>query len=134
TLERLAKAADGRARQVTVLESIVGEIFDVDLQVSVQKRVAEIKRNDLLDLEGAIEAYQKVLEFQAGENETLVALEGLFEQREEWQELLGVLDQRVEAAEDDSVRKALLFRRAKLLAEKLEDLDGAIDTNEQILD
>lgn len=134
TLERLAGAANGRAEQVKVLQAIVTEIFDVEQQVRVQKRIAEIKRTDLGDRDGAIAAYRQALEFQAGEHVSLMALEELFFEAEEWQDLLGVLEQRVEAAEGDSTRKDLSFRKAKLLEGKLDDLDGAIETYEQILD
>src|SRR5690606_3009933 len=36
--------------------------------------------------------------------------------------------------QDDVARKQLSFSKAKLLAEKLQNLDGAIETYEQILD
>jgi tetratricopeptide (TPR) repeat protein len=133
-LERLAPRAGARAKQVEVMEAVVGDIFDVEKQVAVQKRVAELKRMELSDKEGAISAYQKVLEFQPGEHDALVALEELFFESEEWEDLLNVIDLRIEAALEDSIRRELSFRRAKLLWEKQENLEGAIETYEQILD
>ncbi len=132
-LERLAPLSDARAEQVEVLQAVVGEIFDTEQQLSVQKRVAEIKRNDLKDREGAIAAYQQALEFVPEERGSLIALEQLFEDSEQWEELLSVLETRSETAED-SERKALYFRRASLLAEKLDNVDRAIETYEAVLD
>ncbi len=134
TLERLAPRANARREQVKVLETIVREMFDPDQQLAVQKRVAELKRTELDDTEGAIEAYRKTLEFQAEDRQALVALEELFSEAAQWDDLLNVIDLRAESAESDDVRKELLFRRAKLLEEKLENLDGAVETYEQILD
>lgn len=134
TLERLAPKAGARNEQVQVLESIVGEMFDADLQLSVQKRIAELKRVELEDREGAIEAYRKALELGAEDLESLVALEELFAEGKQWEELLTILDLRAEGESSNDARKELLFRRARLLEEKLKNVDGAVETYEQILD
>lgn len=134
TLERLAPKAGARKQQVEVLESIVGELFDPELQLAVQKRVAELKRSELSDRDGAIDAYRKALELKADDQESLIALEELFALGKQWDDLLTIIDLRAESAQGDAERKELLFRRAKLLQGELENVDGAIETYEQILD
>ncbi len=133
-MERLAPRSGARKKQVEVLESVVTEMFDPEQQLLVQKRIGELRRAELGDREGAILAYRKALEFQPEDAESLVALEQLFESSEQWQELLGVLDMRAETAEDETARKGLLFRKARLLSDRLSDEDTAIETYEQILD
>src|SRR6185295_11522818 len=48
--------------------------------------------------------------------------------------LLHVLERRVEVAETDAEKKELLFRRARLLSDKLSDKPRAIDVYQTILD
>lgn len=133
-LERLAEAASARALQVEVLSDIVGEIFDSELQMIVQRRIGELKRDVLGDRQGAIDAYRAALEFQSGDEKSLSALESLLSQSDDHEALLRVLESRLEAAESDDERKEIAYRRARLLSSALKDKDGAIEAYEQILD
>ncbi len=58
----------------------------------------------------------------------------MYEESGDAANLLEVLERRGEAAESDDERKKLMFRRAKLLSEVLEDKPRAIGVYEQILD
>ncbi len=133
-LERLAPQAEARSTQVEVLQEIVTEIFDAEVQLSVQKRIAELKRDELNDTEGAIAAYRQALEYSPEDSDSLLALEELFTNAKQWQELLAILELRTEAATEDAERKALMARRGQLLAGELSDVEGAIEIYEQILD
>jgi tetratricopeptide (TPR) repeat protein len=134
SLERLAPAASARAVQVQILSEIVSDIFDPDLQLRIQRRIAEIKRDDLQDLPGAIVAYRTALEFRADDEQSLLALENLFGKAGDHDALLGILDARLEVALDDEARKEISFRRARLLSEEIGNKEGAIEAYEQILD
>ncbi|HSC87655.1 MAG TPA: hypothetical protein VLC09_10310, partial [Polyangiaceae bacterium] len=133
-LERLAARTNGRRAQVELLESIVGELFDGAQQLSVQKRVAELYQRELADDASAIAGYEKALELEADDRETLVALEALYEKTDAHRRLLGVIERREELAENDNERKQLLFRRAALLANELGEVPRAIETYESIVD
>src|SRR5690606_6733362 len=133
-VDRLATMPGGRARQVELLTEVIPELFDVDQQVLAQRRVAEIKRHDLEDLPGAVEAYKKALELQPDDEASLLSLEAIYQDQRDYGALLGILEQREEAAPDDASRKALAYRRAELLADRLDEPGRAIETYEAILD
>lgn len=133
-LERLAGATQKQPAHVQLLCEIVPEIFDGDVQLKVTLKIAELARNQLGDRELAREYYTKALELQSDDRTALVALESLYEEAGDGPRLLEILERRVEAAESDTERKELLFRRARLLAEVLEERAQAIDVYESILD
>ncbi len=133
-LERLAGATERQADYVKLLCEVVPEIFDGDVQLAVTLKVADLARHELADRELAREYYQKALELRADDWQALSALESLYEEAGDAQNLLEILERRVESAESDDERKQLLFRRAKLLAEVIEDNARAIEVYETILD
>ncbi len=133
-IERLAAATGRRAEQVSLLREAVTEIFDGDTQFAVTERIATLAREVLKDLPLAREYYEKAAELRPDDRGTLVALESLYEEMGDAPALLGVLERRAEVAQTDSEKKELLFRRAKLLAEKLGDRPRAIEVYETILD
>jgi len=133
-LERLAQATGDRRRQVQVLTNVALDMYDVGEQLSVQKRIAELERDALGDAEAAIAAYGKALELQADDKESLLALEQLHWSRQEYSQLLDVLERREELAQDDAERKALAYRRADLFSSRMGEADRAIQTYESILD
>ena len=132
-LERLSAATSRRAEQVSLLREIVGEIFNGDVQFDVTLKIAELGREVLGDLVLSREYYEKALEQRPGDRTTLVALESLYEKLGDAPALLAVLEKRVDVAADDAEKKDLLFRRAKLLAERLNDRPRAIEVYETIL-
>lgn len=133
-LERLAGATQKQPAHVQLLCEIVSEIFDGEVQLKVTLKIAELARNQLGDRELAREYYTKALDLQSDDRTALVALESLYEEAGDGPRLLEILERRVEAAETDEERKDLLFRRARLLAEVLEERSQAIDVYESILD
>ncbi len=133
-LERLAGATDQQARYVKLLCEVVPEIFDGEVQLAVTLKIADLARHQLADRDLAREYYQKALELRADDRQALSALESLYEEAGDAENLLEILERRVEAAESDDEGKQLLFRRAKLLSDVLEDNTRAIETYETILD
>jgi len=133
-LERLAGATERQAQYVKLLCEVVAEIFDGEVQLAVTLKIADLARHQLADRELAREYYQKALELRADDRQALSALESLYEEAGDAQNLLEILERRVEAAEGDDERKQLLFRRAKLLADVIEDNGRAIEVYETILE
>src|SRR5690606_3491311 len=86
------------------------------------------------DRDLAREHYQKALEVRSDDRRALGALESLYDEAGDAASLLGILDRQVDVAESDSEKKQLMFRRARLLAEVLEDRPRAIEAYERILD
>ncbi|HEY3668616.1 MAG TPA: tetratricopeptide repeat protein [Polyangiaceae bacterium] len=133
-LERLASATGKQAEYVKLLCEVVPEIFDGEVQLSVTLKIADLARHQLADRELAREYYKKALEQRADDKKALGALESLYEETGDAQNLLEILERRVEVAENDEERKKLLFRRARLLSDVLEDKPRAIHAYETILE
>jgi tetratricopeptide (TPR) repeat protein len=133
-LERLASATSRQAEYVKLLCDVVPEIFDGDVQLIVTLKIADLARHKLADRELARTYYKKALELRAEDKQALTALESLYEEGGDARNLLEILERRTEVAENDEERKSLLFRRAKLLSEALNERRRAIEVYETILD
>jgi tetratricopeptide (TPR) repeat protein len=133
-LERLAIATSRQAEYVKLLAEVVPEIFDGDVQLLVTLKIADLARHQLADRELARDYYKKALELRAEDKRALSALESLYEEGGDARSLLEILERRTEVAESDEERKALLFRRARLLADVLGERRRGIEVYETILD
>lgn len=133
-VERLASATSQRQVQVETYQKIVSEVFDADEQLGLQRRIAELLRDELDDVTGSIAAYNQALAIVGDDRQSLSALEGLYAERKEFPALLEILSKRIDVAETDSERREISFRRAELLAYSLKDVDAAIVAYENILD
>jgi len=133
-LERLAAATGKQAEYVKLLCEVVPEIFDGDVQLAVTLKIADLARHQLADRELAREYYKKALEQKVDDKKALGALESLYEETGDAQNLLEILERRAEVAENDAERKQLLFRRARLLSDVLDNKKRAIEVYESILE
>ena len=133
-VDRLAAATGKYGEQVELLQAVAPEIFDGDVQLAVLLKIADLGRHRLADRDLAREHYQKALEVRSDDRRALGALESLYDEAGDAASLLGILDRQVDVAESDSEKKQLMFRRARLLAEVLEDRPRAIEAYERILD
>ncbi len=133
-VERLADATGGYADLADLLRSVVDEILDGDVQLEVTRRIADIARTRLGELAIAKQYYARALDIRSDDRAALVALESLYEETGDDSALLDIVKRRVDAAEGEGERKALLFKQARLSDEKLRDERGAIAVYEQILD
>lgn len=133
-VERLAAATNARAIQIETYGKIVPDIFDAEEQLGIQRRIAELLRDELGDTQGAIAAYNKALAINADDKASLSALESLYTAKADHTALLEILGKRLDLAESDAERREISFRRAELLANAIKDTDAAIATYEGILD
>jgi tetratricopeptide (TPR) repeat protein len=133
-LERLASVTGRRADQVKLLREVVGDLFDGDTQFEVTLKIATLARDDLKDLKLSREYFEKASEQRPDDRSTLIALESLYGDLDDSAALLHVLERRVDVAESEREKKELLFLRAKLLADKMQDRPRAIEVYETILD
>ena len=109
-------------------------IFDGEVQLAITLKIAELARHQLADRELSREYYKKALELRGDDRKALMALESLYEESGDAQSLLEILERRVDVAESDDERKQLMFRRARLLADVLDDKARAIQVYEAILE
>ncbi len=131
--ERLSSAANKTPAFVALLREVVPNILDEQQQLDTLIKIAELSRDKLSDPRAAREYFEKALQVRADDRRVLEALEKLYEEDENQAALLDVVRRRVEVAESDDERKALLYKQARL-SEKDRDLRSAIETYEHVLD
>jgi tetratricopeptide (TPR) repeat protein len=106
---------------------------DASRQVSLRKRAAQVQRDQLEDLEGAIDSYRDVLDLEPRDEEALAGLEALQRQREDWPAVEEVLMRRLEGVEGTD-RIELFEALADLSADMLDNVGAATGYLQQILD
>ena len=89
-------------------------------------RLAELLDDTLEDVDGAIAAHRERLEIDPADVDALRALERLLERKEEWQQLVGILQAREQATMDSAEQRAIARRIGQLYEERLDDRDSAI--------
>jgi hypothetical protein len=139
-MERLLSTAERWGDLAKFLEAEIAR-GSVDA-IETHFRLGELARDRFGDPERAMAHFKAVLARKADHAPTAALLgqmlaepayrleaaellEPYFVQRLEWRKVAEVLDARIEAEDDTAERKRLLHRRALILEEYLEDLDGA---------
>ncbi|HUT77669.1 MAG TPA: tetratricopeptide repeat protein, partial [Polyangia bacterium] len=133
-LERLAGQVNGYGRIVEIYRETVPEILDGEIQVRCFLRAAELAYAVLGERETAREYYVKVLDMDGENAQAMKALEQIYEESEQWLELFEIYRRQVHNIYDDDARREILFRQARICELNLEDVSGAAQTYEQILE
>ncbi len=133
-LDRLASSSGKHEAHVAILRDVVGDIFDGEVQIEVTLKIAALCRDRLGDRDLSREYFQKALELRPDDRTALLALESLYDEGGNAQNLLDILERRTDAAESDDERKVLLYRRGALLAKSLDERSRAIEVYQEILD
>ncbi len=133
-LERLAAGVDGFDRLVDLYREVGPDILDGDLQIRCNLRAAEIAHTMLEDLDVAREYYVKVLDMDGENVQAMNALEQIYQSQEQYLELFEIYRKKVQTADDDEIRREILFKQARVCEVNLEDLSGATQTYETILE
>ena len=133
-MERVASHVDGFDTLVDLYRDVAPDILDGDLQIRCYLRAAEIAHTIIEDLPTAREYYVKVLDMD-GENERAMnALEEIYQAQEQYLELFEIYRRKVQNAYDDDLRREILFKQARVCEVNLEDISGATQTYETILE
>jgi tetratricopeptide (TPR) repeat protein len=133
-LERLAALVEGYQVLVGLYREVGPDILDGDLQVRCNLRAADIAYNILEDFDVAREYYVKVLDMDGENAEAMTALERIYEAGELYLELFDIYRRKVQIAYDESERRDILFKQARVCELNLDDVSGATQTYETILD
>jgi tetratricopeptide (TPR) repeat protein len=73
------------------------------------------------DIDPAIEWFDRALEIQSGHPDVLEALEEIYRQEEQWDELMELFDDQLAEAEDDETRADLVCEMGRINLEYLDD-------------
>lgn len=132
-LERLSERLENWDELAEVYDQARDDAPEATMRRDVGIRLARVREERLDDVDGAIEAYVRVQEEQPEDKEALEALDRLYQQTGQWETLVEVLRQRIDAATDDAVRNRLRLRQANVLQEFMDDGPEAIRVYQEVL-
>jgi tetratricopeptide (TPR) repeat protein len=135
-LDRLIKAHESQGRLGKVVQLYERRIALEDnaaQRVSMRHRAASIRRAQLDDEKGAVRLYRENLEDQPDDMASLDALEQLYEQGERWDDLVRIIEQRLEVAQSSAERATARVRLARVSEKQLKNPSRAIDELREIV-
>ena len=133
-LETLAIAHERFPPLVELLGELASQSTDPELARTLWVKSATVQDVQLEDVDGAVASYRKVLADNPGDEEVLVALDGLFRRTERWADLAGVLRRRSEQTLDGELKEELLGQMASLYDAQLGEPETAIGVHREILE
>ncbi|MFT4704961.1 MAG: tetratricopeptide (TPR) repeat protein, partial [Bradymonadia bacterium] len=107
---------------------------DRTLAIELGTRGAVYHEEKAGEVDEAVRMHRRVLDFSPSRPETLADLAALFTRAERWEELLDVLDEQMQAADDDNTRRGLLMQSAEIRRFRMEDPTASIDEYRRVLD
>lgn len=133
SLERLYERGEDWQRLIGTLQSRDQVTLEEAEQRVIATRIAEVYESRLDDAENAIVAYNDALSRFGPDEGTLGALARLYEKTARWDDLLEILEMKLERAEDEPRRAELRFRMAEILRTKTRDVERAVDLYAEVL-
>ena len=107
--------------------------IDPEEQIRLHRQLGEVYETQLMEVDEAVAAYERVLEIDEADVEAMESLQRLFEAYERWEELIEVLQQRVQTSYDPDEQVRLRYRVAVVYEEHLQDTDAAINAYNEVL-
>ena len=132
-LERLAEQIGGWGELAVLIEGEVDNVLDADQQVQLGLRVARVHVEELGQPDMAIARYTQVMEVDPTCREAVQALDRLYSDSENWQELAGVLRREIQIAQSADDIEDLHFRLGQLQQDQLGDIPAAVECYRDIL-
>jgi golgin subfamily B member 1 len=112
------------------LENASGDVAEAEIRA----KIAHLASDRLNDPQRAIDTWKIVLDLRGEDPEALAALSNLYEQQEQWRELVDILERQYDIADSDDERVNILTRRARTFESRLQRDDQALDDWNRILD
>lgn len=136
-LERLLLEEREWQRLTEVLEHRISVAEDPRIQAQLWRRIGDIRRGELDDKQGAIEAFQSVLDLKTGHDDAVYAQTQLVElnrELERWADVEEGLRRLISLADNDGERVRLLAATAEVVGKRLGRPDDALDLLKRVLD
>ncbi|HEX7601588.1 MAG TPA: tetratricopeptide repeat protein, partial [Polyangiaceae bacterium] len=132
-IERIAEASDGYKQLVALYVSVAKDLTDATLAREYWMKVSAIdERLGLVDDAGA--GYAHVLELDPTDAEALAALEQLFVRTERWNDLIGVIQRRIDQTTDPDAREGLFASMAEVQDQRLGRPEEAVASYKKVLE
>jgi tetratricopeptide (TPR) repeat protein len=135
-LDALIKLFMGMARWPALLEIYnrkVDLVFDSEERKRIYYQMGAVYEGELGEVRKAIDTYQRVLEIDPDDLTALGRLDVLFQQAEDWPELLTVLQREADLAGDREESISYQYRIAALYDARLNDVQRAIELYRDLL-
>jgi tetratricopeptide (TPR) repeat protein len=113
-----------------LIETRLQRITDLDEGSVAWKKLAQIRHEHLEDLDGALIAYQEVLTYDPDDLDALRALKKLYAMKQDFNNLIDVLERESALVEEADTQIENLLRVAEIKEVRLNDVAGAILTYE----
>ena len=107
---------------------------DPERRIDYLFRIEQTWSERLGNLEEAISAANEVLQIDPDRPTAWQRLDDLYTRAEQWEDLAGVLDERIRLAETTADRVDLMGRMADVREHKLSDVEGGIEVHARVLD
>jgi tetratricopeptide (TPR) repeat protein len=133
-LERIYRVAGDAKRLAEVLADRAQLEFDVAQKKALHAEAARLYEGALADVTSAITAWRKVLDVDETDHDALDALARILEREGRYPELVELLEQKVRFEERPAEQVALQSRVAAIYAERLGDLERAVEAYRRLID
>ena len=134
-LERLALLLERWQDLVNLYTEVVEQAqHDMELQVHLWTRIAQIYEQNLENNDAAATAYHRVLKVDSANLPAANALEALYLRTENYQKLVEVVLAKVEMVSEVQDKKELYYKAARLYVDVLNNPDKAIEVYRGVLE
>lgn len=135
-LETIAEGLESWGPLVELYQEKAQEAWGADAELArlLTLKLAELQEVRLGTIEAAVASYRRVLEAFPSDDVTIDALEALYRRTEQWNDLLGIFQKKIELAPDVEARKLLHFQVAEILEATLNDRERAISVYQEVLE
>ncbi len=133
-LENLYRQEKRWPELIETLEKRIEQSTDSSAIFDMKFEIGQVFDRELDDPVRAVEAYQHVLNLDPNNLEALKALEKLYTNLEQWEDLLAVLNKEIELASTEEEKIPLYYRMAMVWEDELQDRDQAIENLRKILE
>jgi tetratricopeptide (TPR) repeat protein len=132
-IEKIADSSGAQRELVQLYGELAESLTDAALARDYWLRIAGID-DRLGDVDQAAAAYYKVLAIDPADVDALAALEQLFTRTLRWQDLIGVVERRIEQAADARDRETLYATMAQIYDERLGRPEDAVAAYKKVLE
>jgi tetratricopeptide (TPR) repeat protein len=134
-LDRIYSSLEQWPELAGVLEQRAASVSDDRDRVELYGRLGQVYEEHLGQIPEAIRAYRKIFDELEAENEPAIAALGrIYEQTEQWQDLNTVYQRELDNAAGDVQEAEIRAKMATLAADRLANVEGAIDGWKRVLD
>ncbi len=108
-------------------------VFDIKEKEDILIEAGRILRYNLEDAERAIEMFRLAMDTNPQSFQAIESLEELYQGTGQWEELVGVLDEKTRVFDDVEIQVTAMKKMAEVKHNNLKDTEGAVDTLQNAL-